>query len=113
MLHIEETSAELEAVLARHHLSSWAFVTAHNPGSVPQSEAENRTRQAALEREVGEAGYPFYHGEGAAPDGSWPPEPSLLVLGIGRDEALNLARRHGQHALLFGVAGGPAQLLWV
>ena len=44
-------------------------------------------------------------------DVAWPPEPSLLVLGIPRKEALRLGRRFGQLAIVAGHKSSPARLL--
>ena len=49
-------------------------------------------------------------GEGAA--GDWPPEESLLVLGIQAAEALALAKQFDQAALLLGTLGEPVRLAW-
>jgi hypothetical protein len=113
VLHVDQKSAELDAVLTRHHVLNWAYLTACNPASARLTEKENEARQASLEADVARAGFAFYRGAGEAKDGSWPPEPSVLVPGLPRDEALRLARQYGQNALLYGVAGGTAQLLWV
>ena len=39
------------------------------------------------------------------------PEESLLVWGIDRDSAADLGAEFGQFAVVFGEAGGPAELL--
>ena len=58
------------------------------------------------------AGFCFYHGEGKGDDGAWPAEPSLLILGVGEDEAAALARRFGQAAFVYGDRGAAARLVW-
>jgi hypothetical protein len=53
----------------------------------------------------------MYTGEGIGVDGTWPPERSILVLGIEREAAVQLGGRFGQVAIVFGEAGGPATLV--
>jgi hypothetical protein len=105
-LRIREKSAELEAILFAEGAREWAYVTACNPGSRPLSHRENVRRQEALEREVSGRGLVFLRGEGVGDDGQWPPEPSLLILGIARDQAVDLGGRFGQKAIVFGETGG-------
>ena len=64
-------------------------------------------------------GLPTFNGEGApnptGPDwpADWPPETSLLVLGLPEPAAADLARRYEQNAILHGALGGPARLVWI
>ncbi len=112
-LHIDEKSPHLDELLLRHGTSRWAFVSACNPGSITLTDEENRRRTEELRRLVVEAGYPFYAGEGVGDDGSWPPEPSLLILGIDFDAAAALGRRFEQNAILTGEIGEAVRLLWL
>ena len=112
-LRIGESSGQLDELLASEAAGSWAYVTAHNPGSVPLSEDDNIRRQQRLERTVRERGFQFFRGEGIGDDGQWPPEPSLLIIGISRDQAVELGRRFGQRAIVYGETGRPAELLRV
>ncbi|MBO0699096.1 MAG: DUF3293 domain-containing protein [Zavarzinella sp.] len=93
--------------------AEWAFVTACNPRSVCLSDEENARRTAELDAAVGERGWTVYRGHGVGRDGTWPPEPSLLIVGIAEADALGLAKRFGQNAIVAGRAGGPARLVWV
>jgi hypothetical protein len=90
----------------------WAFVTACNPGSVRLSDDENGRRMADLEAQVRKRGWRYHHGHGVGRDGNWPPEPSLLVVGIAETEALELAERFGQNAIVVGRGGEAARLAW-
>ena len=82
-----------------------------NPGSVTLTAQENAARQRQLENSVPDLGFVSYPGEGIADDGRWPPEPSLLILGIGRDGAKRLGREFGQLAIVYGEARREAELL--
>lgn len=55
-------------------------------------------------------GLPTLEGEGVGTGGDWPSEPSLLVLGIGGSEAVELGRAFGQVAIVIGRLGAPARL---
>src|SRR6058998_2271477 len=89
-LRIGETCSGLDALLERNGAETWAYVTAFNPGSVRVSEDENIARHRQLEDAVARRGFVSYPGEGVGDDGCWPPEPSLLILGIGREESERL-----------------------
>ena len=112
-IRVGRPCAALDSLLEEHGAATWAYVTAYNPGSSPTPAAANVAGQRELEQAVGEAGYRYYRGEGAGDDGAWPPEPSLLVLGVSEAEGAALARRFGQLAIVFGERGGPARLVWV
>lgn len=110
VLRVGEPSAELDALLTSHAADTWAFVTACNPGSVVLSGEENAVRMTRLLDVL--SGFTTYPGEGADPAGGWA-EPSVLVVGIGRTVAVEVAKAFGQNAILAGERGGPAELVWV
>lgn len=100
-LRIDVPSPELAALHAATGVSCSAFVTACNPGSVDFGAAANAPRMAALLAELRAAGVAFMPGEGRHPDNGWPPEPSVLALGLGREAARALGARHGQDAIVW------------
>jgi hypothetical protein len=110
-IRIGEVCSELDLLLTRAGADNWAYVTAYNPGGVVHDLAENRARQERLESEVRAAGFSYRHGEGVGEDGTWPPEPSLLVIGIAREDAVALGRRYGQEAIVAGERGTAALLV--
>jgi Protein of unknown function (DUF3293) len=113
VLRIGRPSPEADALAAAHEVRTWAYITAYNPGSVAAALERNQARQRELEHAVTEAGYRFCRGEGKADDDAWPPEPSLMVFGIGEEEAAALARRFQQAAIVCGERGGSARLVWI
>ena len=104
-------SPKLDALLVRHGVARWAFITAWNPASVLLSRAANDSRQAALRRAVAARGYSALEGRGIGADPAWDPEPSLLVLGISRGDAVRLGRTFGQLAIVAGQRGGRSRLV--
>jgi hypothetical protein len=102
---------ELDDLLTDHSVSTWAHVTASNPASRRLSDEDNMARQHELERDVAGLGVTSYPGEGVGDDGQWPPEPSLLILGIARGDAVRLGRRYGQLAVVCGERGRAGELV--
>jgi hypothetical protein len=111
LLRVGRRSAELDDLLAAHGVATWAYVTAFNPGSRLLPAEANAARRRELERVIAARGFAAYPGEGIGDDGRWPPEPSLLVLGIGRTDAMHLGREFGQLAIVYGELGQEAELI--
>jgi hypothetical protein len=101
----------LDALLARHNATRWAFITAWNPGSRRLSKTENARRHADLRAAVREAGLEALDGEGVGEDPSWAPEQSLMILNISRGKAISLGRRFGQLAIVVGRRGQASGLV--
>jgi hypothetical protein len=112
VIRVGEPSQEADRLLALHGQTEWAFVTACNPRSERLLDDENSRRMGELEVELRAGGWPNYHGAGVGRDGTWPPEPSFLVIGIPAAEALGLARRFEQNAIVAGRPGEPTRLEW-
>ena len=107
-LRVGAASPALDVLLERHGVPSAAFVTAANPRGVQRPPAENEAAMGALEAALA---FGFLRGEGRDPEGRWAPEPSLLVLGIPREEAHALGRRLEQNAILFAERGAAVELV--
>jgi hypothetical protein len=110
-IRIGEAHPVLDALLIARGHRHWAYVTAHNPGSMPLTADENLARHARLEADVSARGYEAFPGEGVGDDGAWPAEASLLILGMPRAEATALGHAHAQRAVVWGGVGEPALLL--
>jgi hypothetical protein len=101
----------LEKLLNAHRAMSWAFVTAWNPRSQPQSDAENQRRHRSLIGEVERANLAWLPGRGIGADDGWPPQESLFILGCSEAKALALGRQFAQLAICVGRSGEPARLV--
>lgn len=113
VIRLGELNIELEELLQVECEFTWAFVTASNPGSVAQSDEENSRRAAELQDRVRKRRWRYYLGSGVGRDGQWPAEPSLLILGIHAEDAIELAMQFGQNAIVVGAAGERARLAWI
>ncbi len=111
VLRIDEASSALVACHEAFGVTRSAYLTAWNPRSEPTSCEVNKAAQARLETELTAAGLPFLRGEGVDPSGSWPGEPSVLVLGISGDDAQRIGRAFGQNAIVVAGQDAVARLL--
>ena len=112
VLNVGIPSAELSRLHNRCCVCCSAFLSAWNPYSVAHDARDNTTRQTALIARLHEQSLPFLTGVGQHPEGPWPAEASVLVLGLGRDQAIVLATRFEQNAVLWcGPATVPELVL--
>lgn len=111
-IRIDAHCLPLDVLLDRRGAACWAWVTAHNPGGRLRAAAANAADQRRLEAVVEQAGFTAIPGRSIAADDTWPPEESLLILALARDAAVALARAFGQEALVVGVRGAPAELVF-
>ena len=99
----------LDQLLEQYSAVEWAFISAWNPMSQPQTPAENETAHQQLLEAV--AVFPHFEGAGVGDDGLWEPEHSLLILGVSFEKAVGLGRRFRQRAIVCGEKGGVARLV--
>jgi hypothetical protein len=111
VLRVGERSARLDALLESRGATTAAFITAANPQGRRRGAIKNEFATAALHELIDASGYPGYAGEGRDPDGRWPAEPSVLVIGIYRDNAEKLGRLFQQNAIVFIEKGRPPELV--
>ncbi len=111
VLRVGEACPTLDARCQREVSPTAAFVTASNPRSVMLSDRENERRNLALRDRLQALGLTaVYGGVGRGRDGKWPPEKSVLILGISRPVADELATEFEQAAYVW-YAEGKATLL--
>ncbi|WP_345798424.1 DUF3293 domain-containing protein [Castellaniella sp. MT123] len=112
-LRIGWADPDLEMLHRRHSCACSVFLTACNPRSRRLRPAANARRMRALQRTLSREGRAWLPGRSIDPLGLWPDEPSAWIPGLPLPEALNLARRFGQNALVWCAADGIARLIWV
>ena len=100
VLRVDEPSVELATCHRAHAVRCSTFVTAWNPGSQQATAAVNSAAGEALEQRLRARGYRLLAGRGVDPAGRWPAEASVLVLGLERDAACEIARHFGQAGLV-------------
>lgn len=107
-----EANPKADAVLVLFDVASAALITAWNPYSEPRSDAENQAAQRQLEAELAELGISYLPAVGKGTTGDWPPEPSVLALGLEFSAAQALAVKYQQNAYLWIEKGFPAELIF-
>ena len=112
-IRIGEPNAALDELLEKNGARQWAFVTASNPQSRPLCDDDNARRNAEMKRSLHEAGWRTVDGAGLPCRPGWQTEHSVLIVGIDRQAAMELARRWEQNAIVYGTLGQAPELLWV
>jgi hypothetical protein len=100
-LHCGDYSPQLDELQKSKGVECSAFITAWNPRSKPTSALENEAAHEALYADICALGLECISGIGEAPSGKWAGERSFLVLGLSKDDCINLGKKYGQNAVLF------------
>jgi len=111
---IGQPSDILDAMMAMNHVRCAAFVSSATARGTASPENERRLADFLLRGELEAlnppAKYRVYQGEGRDPEGQWTAEPSVLIMGIPREEAEVLGRRLEQNAIVFIEKGRAPEL---
>ena len=110
-IRIGKLSPNVDRLLQANELSSWAFITASNPGSQNLLSSKNAQRHQQLLQDIANLGLLAFEGAGVPYDPEGGPETSLLILGIERDVAIATGIKSGQIAIVVGVLGEAAELV--
>ena len=100
-LRIGAFSPDLLALYDAHDVSTAAFLTAWNPFSVETARHDNEAAQKSLLERLEEMQTVVFSGIGEDASGQWPGEPSILALGISRDQAMQLGNEFQQNAIVW------------
>ncbi len=101
----------LAALHQEHQVQTSAFITAWNPFSRKHPKADNNARQAGFKADLDALEWVSVAGIGQHPSNEWEGEPSLLVLGISRQQAMDLGDRLEQNAIVWCGPGAVPELL--
>ncbi len=112
-IRIGVRNTALDRILDEHRVSEWVFITASNPGSRAKPHNENASRNAELEQVLRETGWQYLQGSGVPDESGWQPECSYLVLGIKKADAIAIAKRWGQCAIVWGTLWSAPELVWI
>lgn len=110
-LRVDEPCEALDTLLVQLRQRTAAFITAWNPCSVSRTKEQNDRAQRFLLADLQQRGCVLINGEGRGRVGDWPPEKSVLAIGLDRASAEELGRRFGQNAIVFHEIGGPSRLM--
>jgi hypothetical protein len=112
-LRIGIADAAFDAFLTRQRASSWAIVSACNPGGV-LTLVQNAARHGALRARIEALRWRHWPASNHADSGEWPVEPGFCI--VDADEAVvrGLAADFAQAAIVCGAAGhGGGRLVWI
>ncbi|MCK5940986.1 MAG: DUF3293 domain-containing protein [Planctomycetes bacterium] len=110
-LRIGMRSEALAALHRERGCISSAYVTACNPLSQELTDESNAERMKELRAVVEDADHQWIEGVGRDPEGKWPGEPSLLVLGVTRAACEALGRQFDQNAVVFAGEDATPELV--
>lgn len=101
VLRVGQPSEPLQQLLYDTGAQGACFITAFNPYSEVTSAEENSALQEELQTTLRQHEVKFLRGQGQHPSNNWPPEPSVLCLGLPLDAAKRLGMRFQQNAFLW------------
>ena len=108
-INIGENSDLLNNLLLKHRVEEWAYITPFNPYSKELSEEQNEQRYKELKNKI--VNYKYFEGEGVGKDPSWKPENSFLILGISKENAIEIGNHFEQNAIVYGAINQLPELL--
>lgn len=112
VLRVGRYSAGLADLFRLRGCTSAAFLTAYNPGSVKYTDTANEAAQHELEKLLKELGIPFMQaiGKDSDPTSDWQGEKSVLALGLTNTQAVEIAAKFNQMAILWCPASATPEL---
>ncbi|MEM8829679.1 MAG: DUF3293 domain-containing protein [Cyanobacteria bacterium P01_G01_bin.19] len=112
-LLIDRLSPKLDFILTKHHSTTWALITAHNPYSQCLSPAENQQRHQDLVELLRSHNLTFFNAIGKDKDDLWTPEQSIFIVGIELEKAISIGNKFQQNAIVVGEWGQRSKLIWL
>lgn len=112
-LRVNHRNLELDQLLYQYQAATWALITAYNPYSHLLDLHENHQRHQNLINILQQMRLPILHGVGRDESDQWPPEDSLFIVDISRENAITLGQQFSQNAILYGELEHPPELIWL
>lgn len=100
-LRIGEMNIQLPDLYRRYNVQSSVFITAWNQFGKFLTHEQNELANNGLRKQLIGEGLQFLEGAGIGTDTEWPPEKSLLVLGVSEAKASELCRLYKQNAVVY------------
>jgi hypothetical protein len=110
---VGQHSAPLQQLMTSQQSRCCALLTAYNPGAQPVDAELNMTNQRRLKQAVSDLGLPCCEGENVPAGRDGPVEPSLLIPGLDRRGAYDLALSFRQLAFVYADERAVPELVWV
>lgn len=111
VLLIGRASADLGRLFQVTGTGTALFITAFNPYGAERDLAANEQAHDQLLADLKRLTPHIFSGEGADPAGLWPPEKSLLALGLTEEAARALATTYAQDAVVWTTSDAVPRLL--
>ncbi len=109
---IGESHPRLDQYLNRKHVQDLCILSAFNPFSEIRTDDENNRNQGLLRADLQDSDYCFLDGINIDPEGDFPSELSVWVLGMNRQTGIEFTKRWHQNAYVYYPMGGKAELIW-
>jgi hypothetical protein len=101
ILKIGIRNESLLEMYAQEECSCAAYITAFNPYSEERTEKENLEAQQSLLHQLSQSSFRIIEGSGQDPLEEWPSEPSVLILGMSRTEAMSIGNKYRQNTIVW------------
>ncbi|WP_305072883.1 DUF3293 domain-containing protein [Propionivibrio sp.] len=112
-LRIGEPHPSFASWLDDEDASSWAIITACNPGGMP-TPLQNAARNEALRKSIETLGWRYVPARNHADGGRWPDEPGFCIFDAPESQVCALAAGFGQAAIIVGSNGkASGTLVWI
>lgn len=101
LLQIDQYSESLAKLLTASQQPCAAMISAYNPCSQLQNDAENSAAHESLKHCLSHHSYPMIESLNIDPTGIWPAEKSFFVPGLDLDIARSLGQQFNQNAIVW------------
>ena len=112
-LKVDESHPDFDRLLSELGADYYVILTAYNPKSTPLPSALNVARHQQLLQLLAGRQLGWITASGADPTNEWDEEHGVCLLDPPQEEAYEIARLFEQHAIVEGLRGGQARLIWL